>query len=349
MKILTDFHHSSLLRSTISLFEDRLGHEVYRPIGLDWYEQGFWGINDLFDTAKQYLSFDQAYKPGDGTPALNKWMDRTESEEGVGHVLDPGGERAHKVCTLEYFKNNPFDVCIASIPKHIEMYKKLIKLYNPKAKLIVQMGNEWPMDYWYNNNVLASVKPRPVTSDINAMFYHQEFDLRVFWWDTVKPTKKIFSFINVLQSMERGYKDFLALERFLSDFEFKSYGGQCRDGNMTGERELAEKMRESQFVFHVKDHGDGFGHVIHNAYAMGRPVITRKSDYINRLAEDLLVEGTYIDVDLGYAEVVRQVRELTDSPEKLAIMGDEAAKQFRKVVNYEQEAEEIAVWLTKLR
>ena len=83
---------------------------------------------------------------------------------------------------------------------------------------------------------------------------------------------------------------------------------------------------------------------------MGRPVITRSSDYKNRLAEDLLVEGTFLDLDtMSYDEVAERVRYLTETPHELAIMGNKAAERFREVVNYENEAGEIAVWLEKLK
>lgn len=347
MKILCDFHHSSLLKSLRLLFEEHLGHELYRPIGMEWFEEGFWAINNQLDTAKQYLEIGS--QPVDNTSRLN------DLEQGFGaadrfNIFDPGMESTHKACTLDYFKKNKFDIVIASIPAHIPLFENLIKQFNPEAKLIVQMGNEWPIDYWYHHNVLASVKARPLTTDINAIFYHQEVDLDIFWWDTVRPTKKIHSFVNVLSSFERASRDFEILEQVLHEYEFKSYGGQCRDGNMTGDRQLANKMREAEFILHVKDHGDGFGHVIHNAYAVGRPVITRSSDYVGKLAEDLLVDGTYLDIDkLGRNELIRQVRYFTDNPNELSKMGDRAAEHFRKVVNYQQEAEEIAQWLKTLK
>ncbi len=324
--------------------------EFYRPIGLDWFDEGFWAINDQYETAKQYLAFDQAYRPKDGTPALNEYEPLSVKENEIYFVKDPGGETQHKACTLQYFKDNKFDFIIASIPQHIAIFKDLIAKYQPEAKLIVQMGNEWPMEYWQGNNVLASVKARPVPADCNEIFYHQEIDLKVFWWETVKPSKKIYSFVNVLENMPRASRDFEILEQLLPDYQVRSYGGQNRDGNMTGDRELADKMREAQFILHVKDHGDGFGHVIHSAYAVGRPVITRLSDYKGKLAEDLLVEGTYLDIDsLGRNELVRRVRHLTDNPGELAIMGDRAAQQFRSVVNYDHESEEIGKWLKSLR
>lgn len=347
MRVLTDFHHSSLLRSLVLLFEERLGMEVWRPIGMDWYKHGFWAINDQEDTAKQFLDVEQAYVPEDGTPALNVAM-AGNSDSGNYLVLDPGARSAHKACTMEYFASHRFDYVIASIPQHVEPFKKLIAEFWPGAKLIIQMGNNWNLANYKGHNVLASIAPQPV-SDVNVVFYHQEFDLNIFHPSPADPTKNIYSFLNIIQNSGIGWQDWGQLKRLKPDFNFKAYGGQCPDGNMTGPYELAEKMREAQFIFHVKPGGDGFGHIIHNAYAVGRVVITRPSHYRGQLAEQLLVPGTFIDLDrYGPGEIKNIITRLTHSPVQLKEMGARAAAQFREVVHYDKEAEAIGNWLESL-
>ncbi len=329
---------------------------VYRPIGLEWFDEGFWAINDQRDTAEQFLSLDQAFVPRDQTPALNKLTyDRDEllgerAEDGVHYVSDPGGISHHRACTLAFFKQNQFDYVIASIPAHIPLFKKLIEMYQPNAKLIVQMGNEWPDEFW-TGNVLASVKPRD--SRANTMFYHQEFDLDIFRPAPVEVTKKVYSFVNCLQQqMPLAWSDFTGLEMLLgarSGFQFKSFGGQCRDGNMDGPVELADAMREAMMIFHVKEGGDGFGHIIYNAYAVGRPIITRSRFYKDRLAEELLVPGTFIDLDKhNMPEAYNILNRLHYQPEELRDMGAKAHARFMEVVDYEAEAERIGQWLKSL-
>lgn len=348
-KVFTDFHHSSLLRSLVILFENRLGMEVYRPIGMEWYEQGYWAINDQHDTAKQYLSLEQAYKPSDGTPPLNLPSGKSQ-EDGVYYCADPGMKTGHRACTLEYFKNNQFDFVIASIPQHIPLFKELIRKYQAKAKLIVQMGNNWDIKQYSDLNVLASIAP---VDGVDAMYYHQEFDLNIFKPDKTMPTRKIHSFINCLPDIGGGsaWDDYNSLITALKGkgFEFKSFGGQCPDGNMNGALNLAHKMRESQFIFHVKPGGDGFGHIIHNAYAIGRPVIARSSQYRGQLAEQLLVPGTFIDLDKhSFPDVKNMIVRLTHSPEDLAAMGNRASNRFSEVVDYVREAKEVWKWLERL-
>lgn len=346
MKVFCDFHHSSLLRSFVLLFEERLDMELYRPIGMDWYNEGYWAVNDLEETAKQFLDFDQAM-PTDGTPPLNM-VGAGNPKDGIYMVLDPGGTSAHKACTLDYFKNTKFDYVIASIPQHVGLFKTLVAKYQPKAKFIIQMGNNWNILQYQGENVLASIAPQS-TPGINSMFYHQEFDLNIFNAETCKPTKKIYSFLNIIQDSGIGWTDYQQLQKLLKGYDFKAYGGQSPDGNMTGPVELANKMQEAQFVFHVKPGGDGYGHIIHNVYAVGRPPIIRPSHYRGQLAEELLVPGTFIDLDrYGPLEVVNIITQLTNDPVALKAMGKRAADRFREVVDFAGEAHNIGVWLRTL-
>ena len=347
MRVLADYHHGSLLRSLVMLFEDRLGMELYRPIGLEWFHEGYWAVSELKRTARQFLE----PRAGDRSPSVNvtTTVDPGPSE-GVYTVADPGGVSTHRACTLAHFIDHRFDYVIASIPAHVALFERLVATYQPRAKLIVQVGNNWNLADYRGHNVLASIAPRPVP-EANVIFYHQEFDLDIFAPAPCLPTRKIYSYVNVIQYSGVGWDDFLELRRLLgpAGYEVRAYGGLCPDGNKTGPVELADSMRETQFVLHVKAGGDGFGHVVHNAYAVGRPLITRPSHYRGQLAERLMVPDTFIDLDRhGVRKVRRIVADLTDSPERLRQMGQRAAERFREMVDYDLEARAIADWLANL-
>lgn len=348
MNILTDFHHSSLLRSFILLFENRLGYKVYRPIGMEWFYDGYWAINNLEDTAKQFLKQDHQ-KIKDATPPLNR---TSLNDGGLYRIYDPGELSSHGAITLSAFKLIKFDIIIASIPAHVPLYQSLIDKYQPQAKLVVQVGNEWDLSYFSGLNVLASIKPRVVPDDVNVIFYHQEFDLNIFKATWPRKTNLISSYINVLQGMNTGWADFLALEKALnpSGIKMSSYGGQCRDGNMAGAKQLAESMANDAFIFHVKDGGDGFGHIIYNAYACGRPVITRKSFYKDKLAEELMNEKNTIDLDeLGMADAVELIIETMSDDEKMSKASEAAYSAFYSCVDYKEEAINIGSWIESLK
>ncbi len=345
MNVFVDFHHSSLLRSLVLLFEERLDMNLYRPIGMDWFEEGYWEVNNQVDTATQFLSTDQGYEPTDGTPALNN-VDGYG--DGVYVCADPGGLSFHKACTMDYFIHNQFDYIIASIPRHVPLYAALRDRYHPNAKLIVQMGNNWNISDYDGLNVMASLAPQP-TNGANVLFYYQEFDTDLFYPVPVFGTKKIYSFINVIQNSE-GWNDYLRLKELMEPkgFEFKAFGGQCPDGNMTGAHELAQKMREADLIFHVKPGGDGFGHILHNAYAIGRPVITRTSHYRNTLGNRLFTSNNSIDLDsIEVEEASKMIPALYDN-QNIRSMGKNAADRFKMLVDYDHEAKKVEEWLKSL-
>lgn len=346
MRVLCDFHHSSLLRSLVLLFEKRLGYDVYRPIGMKWYKEGFWAINNLEDTAKQFLQIGS--QPLDKTPGLNNRVGAIASPLDVFKVYDPGMASSHWACTLDFFKRTPFDYVIASIPQHVVIFRELIAKYNPKAKLIVQMGNNWALDHLQGHNVLASIAPQD--SSVNAVFYHQEFDLDIF-----KPTPncrslRISSYVNVIREMPPAWQAYNAFKNRLEPLGWtvNSFGGQCPDGNKTGPRELAESMIADDFVLHVKPKGDGYGHILHNAYAIGRPVITYASDYKDQLGEYLLKDGTFINLDefSSIDDAIAHAAGMSD--EALKYMSEMARARFYEVVNFKQEAKMIEKWLKTL-
>ena len=58
VNVFCDFHHHSLLRSFVLLFENRFNWNVYRPIGMEWFYEGYWGYNNIEATAKQFLDIE---------------------------------------------------------------------------------------------------------------------------------------------------------------------------------------------------------------------------------------------------------------------------------------------------
>jgi len=47
MIVFCDFHHGGLYHAMHKLFVERLGYEMYRPIGMDWVTRGYWYVSDL--------------------------------------------------------------------------------------------------------------------------------------------------------------------------------------------------------------------------------------------------------------------------------------------------------------
>lgn len=346
MKIFADLHHQGLYASLHYLFEKRLGHNLYRPVGLEWFDKGFWKIaepyNNAPDTIAQYLK--TGFVPKDGTTPLNDTIGQ--------EIIDHNHGITQKAITLDEFCNMDIDVVIASIPAHVKAYKRLIKEYKPNAKLIYQMGNI----FWQNeipwddvNNIMASVAPFivPANANKNVVFYRQEFDTSIFKpSDNVPKTKLITSFVNCLPQPDK-YEE---LKSLLPEFEFRAHGITCPNGIIDNISTIASIMQDSMFGYHNKPHGDGYGHIIHNWMACGRPVIVNLFDYQDKLAGDLLEDGvTCISLnrhDVG--EVAKVVKDISSNEDWWLQMCENVKYRFKQVVDFERDARNVEIFLENL-
>lgn len=314
---------------------------------MSWWEDKFWNVYDHPATAAQYLAINNT--PRDGTMPLNE----VDIAIGERYICEDGhNNTTNKAITLEAFKAMPIDIIIASIPQHVKPFQRLIRELKPNAKLVFQMGNMFNEvnDLLRDGdikNLLASVKPFQVPDGVNAVFYHQEFDTLKFNPTDLPPLNFISSFINILP--RTGHADkFYALKTALPEYIFKSYGAQCDDGIINTTASMKAEMCMSKFGFHAKYMGDGFGHVLYNWFACGRPVLTCFSDYKDKLGGELLEDGvTAIDLDrYTIAEVCDKIRTMPNDTYQQ--MCRSAYDRFKVCVSYETEAERIKEWITKM-
>ncbi len=342
MNVFADFHHLDLWESLRILFEERLGWNLYRPIGEEWATSGYWKIAEPYgnhpDTIRQFLSTE-----------IHTWQSGVflngdyRVEDGIYHVYDPVHENHQKAITLEQFKNMPIDIVVSSIPAHDFSFANLITEHKPNAKHIAQMGNIYQTTEV--KNVMCSTMPYPVPADKNVVFYHQEFDLDTFGYKPPSDKKKITSFVNLLPRKEI----YDLYQSQLVEFDFKAYGAGSPDGTITGTKAIAEIMRDSMFGWHIKPQGDGFGHIIHNWFACGRPVITHGSDYQDKLAGALLQDGkTCLDLEsCGFNENINRIL-YWSIPENHLEMCLNAYNRFKEIVNFDEEEKQIRSFLEKI-
>lgn len=323
---------------------------------MDWHTEGFWAVYDHPATALQFLTLDQGYRPIDGTPPLNLIQEVAGAQfpqSEVYYCRDIDSGQLNKAITLEAFKQMDIDIVIASIPAHVERFKRLIATYKPNAKLIFQIGNAWTVEAAQAPNIMASAVIRDVPPDVNFIEYHQEFDLKKFYPQPKTPDpeiRKIYSFVNVFEHFP-DWPLFTELEmRAPANWEWRSFGGQCRDGAIGPAAVLADKMREADFIFHVKAGGDGYGHVLHNAAAVGRPLIVKRSYYHNTLGERLLIPNeTCIDIDgMSHHEILAAIEYWSQSA-NYAAMHENIMRNFRKNVDFDTEFIKIQEFLGNLK
>jgi hypothetical protein len=348
--VFVDHHHASLLNSFILFFEGFLGGNVYRPIGIEWAEKGYWKVYDHPATQAQFLHVGGATP--DGTQPVNEVIDNPIP--GLYHCQDIDSGYYNKAITFDLFMALPIDIIIASIPAHVEPFFKLSKLHPNKPKCIYQIGNAWdvPADIPIKN-IMASATLGNIPSGYNVVSYHQEFDTNIFSPDfSLSPDKNVYSFINCfnIQSHFAGdWQLFINVEKQLPDYKFRAYGGQCRDGASHGSKALAETIKEARFIWHTKNGGDGYGHIIHNVPACGRPLLVKRQYYNGKMAERLLVDGvSCIAIDgMTPPEIANKIKWYSD-PARYTDLCIGAHRVFTETVDFKSEHKLLLNFIEKL-
>jgi hypothetical protein len=113
------------------------------------------------------------------------------------------------------------------------------------------------------------------------------------------------------------------------------------NGNVSNINDMAQKIGESLYGWHLKAL-EGFGHVIHNWFACGRPPILRGSQHVGKPAGDLVEDGvTCIDLDKrSYGDNLAYIRKMAE-PERHTNLCWRAYKRFKNCVDYDADAAKI--------
>jgi hypothetical protein len=340
MKIFCDNHHHDLFYSLQLLFEKRFGWELYRPIGLDWYHEGYWNVYPSIDTAKQYLDFFK--KPSTHKPQWGQLNKHYTSEDGIYYVTDVTKNKVQRGITLEKFKNMEFDILISSMPQHIQPFNKLISLYQPKAKHIFQVGNAWGQQAGVNN-ILASTSYFPTSNNINICYYHQEFDLDVFNYESKCRSNTISSFIHY---MNRNLWD--QYKNKISNMQFNAYGAGM-DFCWSKTSDEAEQYKNSKWTWYFKPGGDGFGYSLFRSMATGTPMLIWGPHCQGKLSGELMIDGSTC-IDLSKRTIddnINFINYLSQTENHLQLQ-DNCCKKFKEKVNYEIEFEQIKKFIERL-
>lgn len=322
MNILADRHQADLWWS-LQLLADRLGAKLYCPYGMAWYDEGYYKLyehprknNPARWLAKQYLE-DVFY----GDKAL----------ETINGCLD---YPRMNLLTLEQAKETPIDIVICTVNENQPYFAKLKKFY-PNAKFIRQVGNQLDMntDEQAYPNLLASATEPYFKFTQNKVLYRQEFDMNLFKYRPLYNFNNIYSFQNDLEEDEEAWKMWLDLRHNLRDFNFKSYGVGNHDGKIFPKRDYIQKMLDSTFVFQRK-FSEGYGHVVHNAFALGRIMVLNSETYLEGIAAPLLENKK----TCLFLEKYNPDASKLDT-EQLKEISENAHKRFMEVVNFDDEFE----------
>lgn len=337
MNILADFHHADLWWS-LQLLADRLGATLYRPYGMEWYDQDYYKLYGNLRAkdperwiAKQYL-----------VDTLFEIIPHRHQYQMLGRETYNGCEDypLFNVLTLEQAKNTTIDVVICTVHENEPYFAKLKEFY-PNAKFIRQVGNDLDTlvdESLYPNLLASATAPFATFKGTNKVLYRQEFPLRLFQpAPNYHDYKHIYSFQNDIEQFEDTWEVWTDLKHKLREFEFKSYGVGCDDGKIISKKHFIFRMADATFLFQSKGPWEGYGHVIHNAMAIGRPMIVKFSDYRGKLAEPLLIKDqTYLDMD--DPELIDKIRFFSQR-DNFNRMIQNCQEAFKKNVNFDEEWE----------
>jgi len=347
-RMLADFHHHALGESLALLFTDRYNVDLFYPMGMEWFDEGYWQFEKQFHgdrVARQYLE--------------GIWAD-ADVIDGIGFLVDKRHpKRGIYGVTLEAAKRLNWDLVLSSLPHNDEGLHRFAT--EKLARFGIQVGNVM-QDSRYDlaTFVLASSTLPGHTTQASwgkvieyqgkpTVIYHQEFDTKGIFYPTVgiERSREVASWVNCFPETSP-YPAFLDFaRRTREDFDWKVYGSygsaaddELKAGDISWVPDIAKRMKEARIGFHMKSWSDGYGHVIHNWAAIGRPIVWVSGYYRDKLAAPLWVEGVNA-WDIGShseEEIVEIMRRLRDDDDFWLRACEESVFRFREVVDFDEEA-----------
>jgi hypothetical protein len=352
VRILADYHHADLWESLEMLFTDRFGWELYRPTGLPWLTEGFWRheVREWWEKGGALPAGpdDVKVREADAVPRqyLEPWgtdvqlADHAERQD----LWHPG--RTIKMVTLEQARSQPWDIVLATL---VENEPGLWQFAQERgAHFGIQIGNQWAENFWRNAEFGLASTTLPFVPDRPHVFYHQEFSLQDFRYEYPPvTTDTVRSWVQCLPDDGPEYGRFKRLAGLSPELAWGMFSHCGGDGywieNLRDTSRVAATMRETRVGVHFKTWSDGYGHVIHNLFATGKPVIATATYYLDKLAGPLFVDGvTSFNVQTrSDEEVVAIIRRLVADDDFHSEVSHAAAARFREVVSFDEDAEKV--------
>lgn len=348
MRLLIDFHHDCLYES-MALLCDRLGWELYRPIGMEWFEEGYWNHERKWHgdaVAKQYLE---------------PWgSDLTDDDDRPRERFNAFHGRFHDLLTLDAARDLKPDIVMSSLAHNHEGFARFASEIG--ATFGLQIGNvrfaaaDMAEDRWDLAAFGLVSGLMPVEPSKPHVVYHQEFATR----DYVSPPRlglTISSFVQCYPQDAPAYDYWQKAAQVAPHHNWRVFGAygeapldQYAAGNLPTCSLVREEMEASDVIWHAKRWSDGFGHVIHQGFATGRPVLGFRNYYINQLAGALWLEGqTAWDIgERTPGEVAQLLQRFRDDEEFHLRASEAAVTRFREVVDFDEEEQSIRALLASV-
>lgn len=327
-RVLADWHHPALWESLERLFTDRFGWELYAMGGLEWQQHG-WGIpqSELI-----------GWQPSDYLePPGTIWTATHLEAHGAEYP-----ERTRKLVTWEQAQAlGGWDFVLGSVSAHQRPFSALARKLG--ARFVHQVGNaRHAIDRMTPQLILASAHAGPLGPGQRQVLYHQEFDLSLF--GPRMPAPDPFVVTSLMLRLEATSGPFAWLAE-APGITWQAPGGRNphADTYVSPMSRVAELMAGSGWIWHDKLIGDGYGHVLWTAAAMGRPLIGHASHYRGLAGEPLWDDlNTAIDLDRhSPVDALRLIRAISGNPEWYGDMVGRTQAKFAELVDFDAEAEAI--------
>lgn len=328
MNVLADRHHAGLLYYLQLLFEDRLGFDLYIPIGHEWWDSKIWQFGKGYGDdrlAAQYLNLDGAeliLGLDEATPAH-----LATPADGYYRLYDHQEypEREIRCVTMEQFRElGDWAFIVATVPDNYPGFKVLADAAG--AKFVVQAGNHNQWIDWNLDPLVLSSCEQPILG--RGVIVHQEFEkdttfkyrdpITHVWEGAEFGACSTGSFVNCFNRIPKELGYWREARAAMPDWQFLMHGSDGDDGKVGPCSVLADTIAGLGFGWHDKPHGDGFGHVIHYLASVGRPLVGNSKNYEGLFAGPLWEDGvTCIDTaHRSPQETAEALRAVAASPDK---------------------------------
>lgn len=286
---LVDRHQADLFYAMQLLFEDRLGLDVYCPVGQEWFDLGYWQFGHQHfgrALADQFLDIDANWE---------------EIEPGLFRTYDPAHpERAIHGLTHDAFRKlaccGGVSHIVATVEDNQAGFARLAA--EVSAMYVLQVGNTRQTIDWGLDPLALVSSEVPIGG--RGIRIHQPFDHTTTfrYREPGAAGPRVASFVNLFPRLDDWPLWEAVRDNLPAGWSSGIYGIDGHDGNLHPVAAIADEMARAAFGLQLKPTGDGFGHVIHNWAAVGRPLIGRSSYYRGQLAEHFWQDGaTCIDLD----------------------------------------------------
>ena len=171
IRVLCDAIHADLWESLRLLFEERLGWEFYRPIGMEWADKGIWRFEQH-----------QPYGAGVAHQFLDTWPTDVDDDGFLVRrdTTHPG--QSIRLVTYEDARDQRWDLVLATLAENEQGWWQFAQEVG--AHYGIQVGNQGAANLWPLAEFgLLSVTTPGLKPWKPHVYYRQEFDTGLFFPD----------------------------------------------------------------------------------------------------------------------------------------------------------------------